>query len=196
MTIKKPAEFRPASNYDTNPYYDTNFDHTVTDPFKKIDSRLDDLEDTVDAAETGLSDRVEALETTVDTASTGLSDRVEALETTVDTAGTGLSDRVAALEQAGPFLFSIIDPEIENGPLTLDKTYADFEEALLAGKPIYQYAADETATPPIEVYYSSFNVIGNNAGDLPYGVSITVMGSPFAFCAATKDGVLTQVLDH
>ena len=31
---EKPAEFRPADNYDTNPYYDENFDHSVTNPFK------------------------------------------------------------------------------------------------------------------------------------------------------------------
>lgn len=61
-SVLKPAEFRPATNYDTNPYYDENFEHTVTDPFKKIDERLDALEETVDTAETGLSDRVAALE--------------------------------------------------------------------------------------------------------------------------------------
>jgi hypothetical protein len=62
------------------------------------DSRLDNLEATVDTASTGLTDRVEALETTVDTASTGLTDRVEAVEGTLDTATTGIVDRVEALE--------------------------------------------------------------------------------------------------
>ena len=99
-SVLKPAEFRPATNYDTNPYYDENFDHSVVDPLKQIDSRLDALETTVDTADTGLSDRVEALETTVDTASTGLSDRVTAIEADLFTAVTGLNDRVAALEQA------------------------------------------------------------------------------------------------
>lgn len=177
-SILKPAEFRPATNYDTNPYYDTNFDHSVVDPLKQIDGRLD------------------ALETTIDTEDTGLSDRVEALETTVDTAETGLSDRVAALEQAGPFLFSIIEPAAESDPLTLDKTYADFEEALLAGKPIYQHVVDETTTPPTEVYYSNFDIIGNNGGATPYSVSIAVGGSSIAFYAATKDGTLTQIRSH
>lgn len=95
---EKPAEFRPADKYDTNPYYDENFDHSVTNPFKQIDGRLDALEATVDTEETGLSDRVEALETTVDTASTGLSDRVEAIEADLFTDSTGLDDRVSALE--------------------------------------------------------------------------------------------------
>ncbi|MBQ1557415.1 MAG: hypothetical protein IIZ69_04400 [Pseudomonas sp.] len=86
---EKPAEFRPADNYDTNPYYDENFDHSVTNPFKQIDGRLDALETTVDTAETGLSDRVEAIETDLFTDSTGLDDRVSALEA-----------RVSALENA------------------------------------------------------------------------------------------------
>lgn len=61
-SILKPAEFRPATNYDTNPYYDTNFDHSVVDPLKQIDGRLDALETTIDTEDTGLVDRVSALE--------------------------------------------------------------------------------------------------------------------------------------
>lgn len=192
-SVLKPAEFRPATNYDTNPYYDENFDHSVVDPLKQIDGRLDALETTVDAAETGLSDRVEALETTVDTDSTGLSDRVAAIEADLFTEETGLSDRVEALETtvgtiSGPFLFSIIQPEVENGPMTLDKTYAEFEEALLAGKPIYLHMIDGVN----EGYSPSFySMEYNPSWDAPYAVVVFNNSVPVGFVSTTKNGTLT-----
>lgn len=84
--------------------------------------------------------------------------------------------------------------------MTLDKTYADFEEALLAGKPMYQHFVDETATPPTEVYFSALSAIGSSEGSsplLPYQVAVNVNNDvPVEFSSATKDGVLTQIMNH
>lgn len=59
-SVLKPAEFRPATNYDTNPYYDENFDHSVVDPLKQIDERLGELEEGAAEAD----QRITALEKT------------------------------------------------------------------------------------------------------------------------------------
>lgn len=81
-----------------------------------VQTRVGDLETTVDTTSTGLVDKVTALETTIDTADTGLIARVEDLETTVDTAATGLTDRVEDLEGLvgdGLFTYTItcVDPQ-------------------------------------------------------------------------------------
>ena len=146
MTIKKPAEFRPATNYDTNPYYDENFDHTVTDPFKKIDGRLDALEETVDTAETGLSDRVEALETTVDTASTGLSDRVEALESAKP------YDLLIKLNRAN--LVDASSASVEDG------SYANVAAKVAADKPFVIMAYGSNTENNGNKYQAQFGVFG------------------------------------
>lgn len=106
-SVLKPAEFRPATNYDTNPYYDTNFDHSVVDPLKKIDARFDrDEKDIADIKE--------------------------------DIAG--IQEDIT--EISGPFIFQVVPVEGESHVSALDKTYADFENAVLAGKPIYTDVGD------------------------------------------------------
>lgn len=101
-SVLKPAEFRPATNYDTNPYYDTNFDHSVVDPLKQIDARLD--KDEKDIAD--IKDDI-----------------------------AGIQEDIT--EISGSLIFRVVPVEGESNVSVLDKTYADFENAVLAGKPIY-----------------------------------------------------------
>ena len=143
-SVLKPAEFRPATNYDTNPYYDENFDHTVTDPFKKIDERLDALEET---------------------------------------------------SGSQSFLFRILEPAVENGPMTLDKTYAEFEAAVQSGYPIYQHlvSAGGAGEPAVPAGYSAQTFVSMWSATGQYVVNlVSSSGNPIAFFAASKDGVLTE----